>query len=229
MRLRIFGIPKWVLFGFGLLPALIWLSFHSSVIQFKREEMIWVSSLGLLLSVMFTFSLRRGLFAARFWVYLAIALVILSELLNSVTNRDFPAMAGSLFFLAGAVYAGLWLERRISSAMVNPECEWFDGSPKVMSAVNASIRFDAGVVSAKVRKLDFEGVFVFLDSPISVKPKQRVWVRLEIEGALVEGDAWISSEFLGEKQGLGLQFLKKDLYHSNEYTGIVQELRGKGL
>ena len=229
MRLRIFGIPRGALFALGLMPALIWFSFHFSVIQFKREEFAWVTSLGLLLSLAFTFSLRRGLFTARYLVYLAIGFVILAELLSSVSNRDFPAMAGALLFFAGAVYSGLWLERWISSAQVNPECDWFDGNPKVIPHLNATLLLETGSIPAKIRKVDFEGVFVFLDSPISLKPHQKVRLKLDLDGSLIECDAVISSEFSGEKQGFGLQFLKKDHDHSSELTQGVQRLRGKGL
>jgi hypothetical protein len=213
----------------GLLPTFIWFSFHSNVIQFRQEEFFWVLGLGGVLSLMFTYSLRRGLFSARYFVYLAITFVILAELLKSVSNRDFQNMASSLFFLGGGVLAGLWLEKRIASATVNPECEWFDGNPKVIQSMGATLSVNDRSFQAKIRKIDAEGLFVFLDSPISVKPKQRVRVRIELDGVSVEGDALISSQFLGQKQGLGLQFLKKDLYHSSEYTGMVQHLRGKGL
>ena len=229
MRLRIFAIPKGALFWLGLLPALIWLAFHSSVFFFNREQLLWILGLGSLFAAGFVFSMRRGLFRVRSLLYLFTGIVIFSELLSSVANRDFPAMAGALCCLSLAVLAGLWLEKKSSAAALNPQCEWFEGAPKGMGPARVELGIEGMHVSARIRRVDFEGLFVFPDSPIPFIPGQRVRVRFQPEEDSFECDAFIAASFSGSQPGLGLQFSKKDLYHYTRYTGWIQHWRGKGL
>ncbi|NDG85401.1 MAG: hypothetical protein EBX52_10260 [Proteobacteria bacterium] len=217
------------MFCVGMLPAAIWLSFHSSAFVFSRGQWAWVSGLGALFAAGFTFLMTRGFFAVRHLFYLATAIVLSAELLSSVANRDFAAMAGALLFLSLGVFTGLWLERRSSAAALNPECEWFEGAPKGMGAARVELGIEGNSVTARIRRLDFEGLFVFLDSPIPFIPGQRVRVKFHTEGEPFEGDAFIAASFSGDRPGLGLQFSNKDLYHSTRYTGWVQRWRGKGL
>ncbi len=229
MRLRIYGIPRWALFCFGLLPAVMWFSFHPNDLLFRREARIWVSVLGLLGAWAFPFFLRRGLFRVRFALYSAIGAVILSALIPSIPGRDFTVMAGSLFFLMISIALGFWLEKRLSSAGINPDCEWYDGKPRGLAGVRAVLQVGGSTVMASVRKIDFEGCFVFFDSPVSLTPLSKVGLRVEVEGVPVEGEGRVMALFRGENTGAGLQFLVKDLYHLSLYTGLVQRLRGKGL
>jgi len=229
MRLRVFALPRFALFVTGLLPALIWFSFHATAVILQKEEIYWVLGTGLLGAVMFTSCLRRGLFAFRTVLYLCLGAVILAELVQSVLDRDFIALGGALISLAVVIAAGLWLERKVDSASLNPGHHWFEGSPKCFTQVEVKVKFEQEWVMAHLRKIDSQGLFVFFDSPISLKPGRRVSVSLGTRQSQVEGEAQIASSFSGERPGLGLQFLAKDLYHFTGYTALVQELRGKGL
>jgi hypothetical protein len=229
MRLRIFGIPKTALFCVGFLPAVLWLAFHPWSLLYRSEEFYWVLGAGFMTAVGFTALFRSGWFRSRYFVYGMSVLVLVHELVRSVVRRDFPAMGGGILCLGVLIAVGLWLERRVASASLNPECFWFEGEPLMMNQVEASVKLGEESYPARVRRIDSRGLFLFLDPPVSFRRNQIVEVWLRSGKDEVEGQARIQASFHGGKTGLGLQFLSKDLYHFSRYTALVQQLRGRGL
>jgi hypothetical protein len=99
----------------------------------------------------------------------------------------------------------------------------------MMNQVEASVKMGEESYPARVRRIDEQGLFLFLDPSVSFSRSQIVEVWIRAGAYEVEGEARIQASFHGEKTGLGLQFLSKDLYHFSRYTALVQQLRGKGL
>ena len=229
MRLRIFGIPKAALFCVGFLPAALWLAFHPYSLLYRSEEVYWVLGVGLSSALGFTAAMGSGWFVSRYFVYGMSVSVLVYELIRSVGRRDFLSMGAGILCLGVLIAVGLWLERRVASACLNPRCEWFEGEPLMMSQVEASVKWGEEALPARLRRIDEQGLFLFLDPPFSFSPNQYVEVWLRLGGFEVQGEARIRASFIGEKTGLGLQFLRKDLYHFSRYTALVQQLRGRGL
>ncbi len=229
MRLRIFGVPKVALFCAGFLPAAFWLAFHPYSLLYPSEELYWVLASGFLAAAGFAICLSLGWFGSRYLVYGMSVYVLAYELIRSVGRRDFLSIGGGILCLAVLIAVGLWLEKRVSSASLNPRCEWFEGEPLMMNQIEAAVRFGEDSHPARVRCIDSGGLFAFIDPPISFTKNQTVEVWLRLGSDEVEGQARIQASFQGEKTGLGLQFLRKDLYHFSRYTALVQQLRGKGL
>lgn len=229
MRLRIFGIPRSALFGAGFFPAAVWCAFHPMSVMFLREDLFWVCGIGFVSGVGLSWSVRRGFFFARFFLYLAFISGLLAAMVNSVLDRDFVLLGIAVvafFSFSGIV---LWLERRIEAAALNPGHRWYEGALKVLPGIEARVLADGLSHRAQVRAFDPRGVFVFFDQPFSFKPHQKVELELGDASARIKGDARILAHFGGEKMGLGLQFLAKDLYHLRDYTSLIEQWRGRGI
>jgi hypothetical protein len=229
MRLRIFGIPRLALFFAGMFPSLTWCAFHPLSVVYRREDFFWVCGIGILTGILLSTFIRRGFFLSRYFVYLLFITGIAVALIGAVLDRDFVSLGIAL--LAFSMFMGvvMWLEKKILSSALNPGHVWYEGDPRVIPNLNATLRSGDQVVSARVRRLDPGGFFLLLDQSFSFRPHQRVMVELASGSRKVEGEAKISAHFRGEKMGLGLQFLPKDLYHFTDYSALVQELRGRGL
>jgi hypothetical protein len=234
MRLRIFAIPRLALFFAGLFPSLTWCAFHPLAVIYRREEFFWVAGLGVLIGVLFATLVRRGIFLARYFLQALFLLEIAVVLVGAVLDRDFVSLGIALLAFFIFTWIVLWLEKKILQAPLNPGHFWFEGDPRVIPNLKAVLKpegsreTDPGT-RAQVRRMDQQGVFLFLDQPFSFKPRQKVLLEMELHGRKIEGEARVAAHFKGEKMGLGLQFLPKDLYHFADYSALVQELRGRGL
>ena len=91
------------------------------------------------------------------------------------------------------------------------------------------VKLDQDWCEARIRAIDERGFFVFVPKMVSFRPQQLVSFELGFRGASIVGEAKLTSSFVGEKLGFGLQFSPKDLYHFSQYTALVQRLRGEGL
>ncbi|MBU6153172.1 MAG: hypothetical protein KGP28_02615 [Bdellovibrionales bacterium] len=229
MRLRIFGIPRLSLFFAGLFPSLTWCAFHPLSLVYRREDFMWVCGLGILVALLFSTLIRRGVFLFRYFLYLLFLVEIGVALVGAVLDRDFVSLGIALLAFFGFTWIALWLERKIGSAALNPDHVWYEGDPRLIPGIKAWVREGDVCLAARVRRLDEGGFFLFLDQPFSFKPGGILGVEMSSENRNVAGDARITAHFSGEKMGLGLQFLPKDLYHFGDYSALVQELRGKGL
>ena len=149
--------------------------------------------------------------------------------MSAVLDRDFVSLGIALIAFFVFVGAMLWLERKIASAALNPGHVWFEGELRLIPGLTARIGDGELSCAARVRKVDSGGFFLFLDQPISFRPSQRLTFEMTSSHRKIEGEARIAAHFSGEKMGLGLQFLPKDLYHFGDYSALVQELRGRGL
>jgi hypothetical protein len=229
MRLRIFGVPKYILIAYGLFPLMLWSAFHLNSIYYHREEAFWAFGFGLLVCSIFTYSFRRGIFSIRYLIYAAITFEILVELLPSVLERDFATLGGTLLALLVSIGVGAWLEGKVGAAFLNPQATWFEGEPKVLPKVKARIRLGDAWIPAGLRRIDERGLFLLLDAGTNYKKGQKIEFELTYLGEPVQGEGKLRACFLGEKLGFGLQFYPKDLYHFNQYTTLVKRLRGEGL
>jgi hypothetical protein len=229
MRLRIFGISRLALFFAGMFPSLTWCAFHPLSVVYRREDFFWVGGIGILTGILLSTFIRRGFFLARFFIYVLFIAGIAVALIGAVLDRDFVSLGIAL--LAFSMFMGvvLWLEKKILSATLNPGHVWYEGDPRVIPNLKAILRSGDQMIPAQVRRLDPGGFFLMLDQSFSFKPHQRVLVEMASGSRKVEGEAKIVAHFKGEKMGLGLQFLPKDLYHFTDYSALVQELRGRGL
>jgi hypothetical protein len=229
MRLRIFALPRFALFFAGMLPSLTWCAFHPVSVLYRREDFFWVCGIGVILGILFSILVRRGFFFARVLLSVIFLAGIGVAFLSAVLDRDFGSLGialGAFFVFVGVM---LWLERRIASAALNPGHVWFEGELRLIPGLTALIRDGELSRPARVRSVDPDGFFLFFDQPFSFRPNQRLTVEMSSAHRKIEGEARVSAHFSGEKMGLGLQFLPKDLYHFGDYSALVQELRGRGL
>jgi len=229
MRLRIHGIPKLALFGLGFSPALIWCVFHLNSVFFRKEDFIWISVLGLMLAFAFVYSITRGWFAGRYLVYSANFLAVLVDISIAVGDRDFLLLGASLGLLSLSILSVLWLEKKLTLASLNPLHRWFEGEVQLMGRVEAQVSSGGAVYPARLRRIDKEGMFLFLNQSVSFKKNQKLGFQLVHGPWSVEGECRVRASFHERSPGFGLQFLPKDLYHFSQYTALVQSLRGKGL
>jgi hypothetical protein len=112
---------------------------------------------------------------------------------------------------------------------LNPRSKWFEGDPLTDPKVTTQVNLGAEWCEARIRTIDEKGFFIFIRKAIPFKPLQAVSFELEFKGAKISGEARLTSSFVGENLGFGLQFSPKDLYHFSQYTALVQRLRGEGL
>jgi hypothetical protein len=229
MRLRVFGIPRLLLIGYGLFPWIIWAGFHLSSILYRREDAWWASGLGLFFCAGFVYFFRRGGFWIRYtWAGLVL-LELLWEIVPAVSERDFASIAGILGALLVGVAMAIWLERKVGSASLNPGAFWFEGELKSIPRIRARIRSGDLWLQARIRKIDERGLFLLQEATFGVRAGQFLEFELEHEGQKVGGEGRVVAFFMDALPGLGLQFLPKDLYHFQQYTALVRRLRGEGL
>jgi hypothetical protein len=229
MRLRIFGISRLLLVLFGLFPLFLWCAFHIPSILYRREEAYWALGIGVGVAVGFSLLLARGGFwIRRVWAGLVL-LELFSEIFPAVLERDFIRMGGVLLAFLLAVFLGLWVERSVVSASLNPEAFWFEGVLRGIPRVSARVRSGSEWFDARLRRIDEKGLFLLTDAPLPDRKPRRVEFELEYQGQKVAGEGRGVSLFSGESPGFGLQFLPKDLYHFQQYTAWVRRLRGEGL
>lgn len=229
MRLRIFGVPKTVLFGLGLLPLMVWGVFHLTGFTLRKEEARWALALGLLVSTIFTITFSRGIFKSRFVVYGALFIEICIELVRAVSDRDFAYLFLALVIFGLSLLLAFWVEVKVTAAYLNPGVKWYEGDPKFVPHAEAQVSAVGKWMDAKVCRIDQSGFFVFLEETIEAQPKQAFDFKLKYRNQPIEGKALVQARFFGEKQGLGLQFSPKDLYHLIQYTTLVQRIKGEGL
>ena len=229
MRLRIFGIPKILLFFLGLLPTLIWCGFHLNSVLADKKILANASAIGGVLAFFFLYFFSRGFFKIRYFILTLSTLVISEVVISSMIQRDFARLVLSLFvFGAGAVCA-FWLDRRVHSADINPKLHWFEGDPKLLPRIEGRLKFGDIWQKGHLRSIDRNGFFIFLDASSTLFPKRRLHFELKFRDLHVEGVAKINAYFYGSRPGFGLQFSPKDFYHFSQYTTLVERLKGEGL
>ncbi len=221
MRLKIFGISKIGLAFFGLLPALAWFAFGRS----------WGGEVGILIlmAALFPYFFCRGFFRIRFGMWLALGLELLYEMLVGMQDRDFLRIGRACLVFLIAIGVGKWIEKKVASASLNPQIKWFEGAPLTLPHGTVKLSVSGETVDGKLRRADNQGFFVFLEARPEFKAGEIVPFELEFKGSEVKGEARLSSCFLGENIGFGLQFFPKDLYHFSQYTSLVSRMRGEGL
>ena len=245
MRYQVWGLRTSQLLCTALLPFLFWVSFRwrdrqdlslSSFLHFYRMNLIVVGSIYLVLSLVWVFLMKRGIFSSRRALYLVAISEFIYEIFQAVASRDLVKMGLwlCLFLVLGLVYR--WLEGKIQAAHLNPKVEWYEGRPQVISRVSVKLKIQDSWWEAGVRRMDRQGLFVFLkDQPSdrqslleSLGSERVLGFEMTFRGQAVEGDGRVRSVFSGEQAGIGLQFLPKDLYHFSQYTALVESLRGEG-
>ena len=212
-----------------MLPSLTWCAFHPFSVLYHREDFFWVCGIGVIMGILYSTLIRRGFFIARHFLSVIFLVGIGVALVSAVLDRDFVSLGIALIAFFVFVGTMLWLERKIASAALNPGHVWFEGELRLIPGLTARIRDGELSCEARVRRVDSEGFFLFFDQPFSFRPNQRLMVEMTSSHRKIEGEARVSAHFSGEKMGLGLQFLPKDLYHFGDYSALVQELRGRGL
>ena len=212
-----------------MLPLLTWAGFHWSAVWYRREEFWWALGVGILFAIGFTILFRRGGFRVRHALYGLMIWELLGEMIPAVLERDFTKLALGLAILILMVMLGTWLERRVESAPLNPRALWFEGDLKPIPRVKARIRSGDSWMDARIRRIDERGVFFLFQGPWHGRGRQIVEFELEHAGIRVGGEGSLVSFFEGDSPGFGLQFLPKDLYHFQQYTALVERLRGEGL
>ena len=226
MRLKIYGIPRIALFLFGVLPGFVGLSFHHEFLHYRSLDTVWFTIVSLSLALTFYYFFLNGVFRIRYLILTALAVQIVFELMIAVMDRSFPNLGFGILVFTVAAAISIWFERRVNAACLNPQTSWYEGDPRTYPKV--SLKIGEGHV-AKIRLIDEEGFFVFLKGPIAFRPLERLPFELQYKNFQISGEARITASFIGEKIGFGLQFSPKDLYHFNQYTALVQRLRGEGL
>lgn len=229
MRLRIFGVPKIALFLLGLLPLVVWAIFHLSGLTTHKEEARWALAIGVAVSAIFTYAFSRGIFRSRFAVYAALFIEICIELVRAVSDRDFTNLFLALIIFGLSLALAFWVEVKVTAAYLNPGVRWYEGDPKFVPHTDAQLSTSGKWVDARVCRIDRSGFFVFVDEPLEAAPKQAFDFKLRYRNQPIEGKVVVQARFFGEKQGLGLQFSPKDLYHLIQYTALVQRIKGEGL
>lgn len=230
MRLKIFGFSKLAFFIFSLAPAVTWILFHSATLPFY-QWMNWVgfATFFFTLSVSFFYFMLRGVFQARYFAYGVLFLEVLSELLSAVFERRFIGLFGAIFWLSCLIAFSFWLEKRIGAAFLNPKIKWLEGAPQSLPRVKVKISDKDQQIEAEVRVIDFDGFFAFFTESGKEILGSEVSFEIEYQETTVKGEGRVRALFFGDTLGLGLQFFPKDLYHFNQYSSLVQRLRGEGL
>ena len=229
MRLKIFGIPRFLLIGVGLLPTLAWCAFHASALIYHDQNLFLILTLGLCLALGFCFFFRRGVFKSRYWILCFLFLEIALELFLGILNRDFPRLLGALlgFGLTGGL--AFWLDKRIQGADINPQARWFEGDLQTLPQIQVKLKNADAFTEASLKCVDQRGFFVFTKTALDFKPQEKIGFEMSYRELSIVGEGRLHARFLGERSGFGLQFLPKDLYHFNQYTALVQRLKGEGL
>ncbi len=247
MRSRVWGVPLSQLSLISLIPLLLWVLFRGTepahlrwpvFIHFYQKPLFFCVSFYFLLTVAWVQFFRRGWFSSRWVLYVLSLGEILYEFYTSVNERDFFRMSFSLGTLIGlAFFFYRWLEKKVWSASLNPGVHWYEGIPRGISHITASIEINQIWYTAQLKKIDHQGLFLFLQndkaSTFSNELQELVPFKIGYSSERIEGEGR-SAAFFYDPQcpgyfGIGLQFLPKNLYHFSEYTGLVEKLKGSGL
>jgi hypothetical protein len=104
MRLRVYGIPKFALALFGLLPGLAAFCFHTETFLYRRADAIGLAVASVLLATLFLFFFLSGFFRIRYLISILLFSQILFALFSAVVERNFVRLGlGVLFFLISSL------------------------------------------------------------------------------------------------------------------------------
>ena len=223
----------WVVFRAYVLSDLSW----KALFIFYRTA-LWVGgSIYFLFALAWITLLKRGVFQSRYALYILILIELGYETMSAMMVRDLNRMGLGLGLVLIMTWVYRWLEQRVKTAHLNPGVKWYEGLPRLLPRVSARVKIKDQEYRAQVRSLDHEGIFLFIE-----ECKREDWKSLRmknIEFSLIfrtrqlEGEGRLTSLFMeqdrDEMPGIGLQFSPKDLYHFNQYTALVEELRGEGI
>ena len=180
------------------------------------------------------FFLSRGWFKIRFLFYGMWSVAVLNEIGQSVYRHD--GFRFGLSLILGMLFYGAfsWIETCLDQASVNPRLNWFEGKLSSIPHVGGSVKVgDRDPLDVKVRSVDEAGAFILfpLEGLVPEKFHDNTAIRfklkfknqeIEVRGKPIATLDW-------EQCGLGLQFFFEDLYHQNQYTSLVQQIKGEGL
>ena len=227
-RFFCWGIPRWILFLMGVLPILFVTLFY------KVSPEIVVT--GLVLAMLWVFFLSRGLYwVTKLYFWLSLSGLTL-ELIFALREKNFIQMTSGIVCVAVFLIFFQWLERQMVRAQNNPGILWFEGLPRFFPRVQVEVFWDEKWFRASLRKIDHQGMFLFLQQSEqeaeNIKMghslrKSMIPFKLQYRDLVFSGDAKLQSVFYERWLGMGLQICPKDLYHFTQYSKIVQNLKGE--
>lgn len=223
------GISRQALFLMGIFPLCFLLTFHSIAPE--------VVVAGVLLSVLWVFFLSRGFYRFTKIYFWSILGGLTVELVFALRDKNFVQMGFGIASMLAFLGAFHWLEKQMAKAQFNPDIQWFEGLPRFFPKVQIDICWEEKWYRGSLRRIDDQGMFLFLQQSEEESKKLRVNkavknsvlpVKLQYREHVFVGDAKLQSVFYERWLGMGLQICPKDLYHFTQYSKIVQNLKGEG-
>ncbi len=220
----------WFLIGLGmtsLWSEIQWYDLGSAEVWFRLRPLIVLQILALIL---FWRLLCVGRFKFRIAFYGVWTGLVVTEVFQSVVRHDGMRflMSIGLGMLVYALY--LQTEDILDQAQVNPQLKWYEGKLSAIPHLSAQLRWDETEVAAQLRSIDEQGAFLLLVGKAGrLRRSQKVKVTLKYKTFEVEVEGRPVASLEWEQRGFGLQFSFNDLYHQNQYTGLVKQLKGEGL